>query len=130
VAQTGNRGIDAAAQDVEYVLHAGLAVGGKSPQVGAADHDGAGTEREGCDDVTAVDAIAAGQDGTAVVASHGAAIRCWVAARAGNISPAFARTHALGNTGSVIVEQIDDLSWHALCWNAEALGGAELDTPW
>ena len=45
------RGVDAAAQDVQDVLHAGLAVGGEPPQVGAADHHRAGAERHRLDDV-------------------------------------------------------------------------------
>ncbi len=74
----------------------------------------------------AIATITAARTGTAVVVSHGAAIRCWVAARAGNVSPNFAREHALANTASVIVEHSGGRGWHAICWNSEPLGGAEL----
>src|SRR6185503_19544843 len=46
VVEAEQGGVDAAAQDVEDVLDAGLAVGGQPPQVGAADHHRAGTERD------------------------------------------------------------------------------------
>ena len=53
VAEAEQRGVDAAAQDVEHVLDARLAVGGEAPQVGAADHHRPGAERERLDDVAA-----------------------------------------------------------------------------
>ena len=37
--------VDSAAQDVQDVLDAGLTVRGQAPEVGSADHDGAGAER-------------------------------------------------------------------------------------
>src|SRR5690606_40206346 len=46
LAQPQQRGVDAAAQDVEDVPHPGLPVGGQSPQVGAADHDRFGSQGE------------------------------------------------------------------------------------
>src|SRR5918992_4952541 len=55
-------GVGAIAQDVEDVDHAGLAVRGQAPQVGAADHDGAGAEGEGFDDVAAAANAAVQQD--------------------------------------------------------------------
>src|SRR6476659_8353145 len=45
--------VDAAAQDVEHILYAGLPVGRQAPQVGAADHDRPGPQRDRLDDVTA-----------------------------------------------------------------------------
>src|SRR3954470_626183 len=51
----------AAAQDLEDVLHAGLAGGGEAPEGGPGDRDGAGAERERLDDVAAA-ADAAVQD--------------------------------------------------------------------
>ena len=45
VPEPEQRRLDAAAQDVEHVLDAGLPVGGQAPQRGAADHDGLGAER-------------------------------------------------------------------------------------
>ena len=56
------RRVDAAAQDVEHVLDAGLAVGGQPPQVRAADHHRAGAERERLDDVAAAPDAAVEQD--------------------------------------------------------------------
>src|ERR1700679_2201026 len=69
LAQAEPGGIDAAAENVEDVLHAGLAVGGQAPQVGAADHHGAGPERDGLDDVAAP-ADAAVKDDLNVVADR------------------------------------------------------------
>ena len=45
--------IDPAAQDVQHVLDARLAVGRQAPQIGAPDHDGPGAQGQGLDDVAA-----------------------------------------------------------------------------
>ncbi len=46
-------GIESAAEDVEHVLDPGLPVRGQPPQVGAADHHRARTERESLGDIAA-----------------------------------------------------------------------------
>jgi hypothetical protein len=46
-------GVDAAAENVENVLDARLAIGREPPEIGASDHHGAGTERQRLDDVAA-----------------------------------------------------------------------------
>src|SRR3546814_7800632 len=53
LAQAEHRGVDTAAEDVEHVLHARLPVGGQTPEVGPAEHDGAGTERHRLPDIGA-----------------------------------------------------------------------------
>ncbi len=53
LAQPEQAGVDAAAQDVEDVLDAGLAVDGEAPQVGPADHHRLGPEGDGLHDVGA-----------------------------------------------------------------------------
>ena len=53
VPEAEQRGVDPAAQDVEHVLHAGLAVGRQAPEVRPADHHRAGAERQRLDDVAA-----------------------------------------------------------------------------
>ena len=58
----------------------------------------------------------------AVLFSHGAAIRMWVAARADNVDADFAGTHALGNTGIVIAEGDPAAGWHVVSWT-----GARID---
>src|SRR5690606_26992260 len=45
--------VEAAAENVQHVLHPGLAVRRQAPEVSAADQDGAGPQREGLGDVTA-----------------------------------------------------------------------------
>jgi probable phosphoglycerate mutase len=54
--------------------------------------------------------------GTVALVSHGAAIRTWAAARAHDVDVAFAATHRLANTGTVILEGSPDDGWKALSW--------------
>ncbi|MDF3147934.1 MULTISPECIES: histidine phosphatase family protein [unclassified Streptomyces] len=54
--------------------------------------------------------------GTVVMVSHGAAIRLWTAARAGNVDVAFAAARPLDNTGVVILEGSPSDGWKALTW--------------
>jgi len=61
---------------------------------------------------------------TAVVVSHGAAIRVWVAGNAGNIAPKFVGDHELMNTGIVILEGSFDDGWTLLEWESTPVGGA------
>ena len=59
-----------------------------------------------------------------VVFSHGAAIRIWVAARAGNISPEFTAHHHLPNAGVVELEGSPATGWRLLSWpDAEVPAG-------
>jgi broad specificity phosphatase PhoE len=63
---------------------------------------------------------------TAVVVSHGAAIRVWVARNAGNVPPSFAGENELANTGVVIVEGSFDEGWRLVEWAGTPIGGVEL----
>lgn len=68
-----------------------------------------------------------GEEGaTAVVFSHGAAIRVWTARRALNISPEFAGTHELDNTGVVELSGSPDVGWQLVSWAGRPVGGAQL----
>ena len=78
-------------------------------------------------DIAAIEAIVG--DGTAVVFSHGAAIRVWSAARAGNISPELpGRTH-LDNTGIVVLTGSPTDGWLMESFAGEPIGGAALEDP-
>ena len=63
---------------------------------------------------------------TAVVVSHGAAIRVWVAGNASNIRPQFVADHELMNTGVVILEGSFDDGWTLLEWESTPVGGASV----
>lgn len=65
----------------------------------------------------------------AVVVSHGAAIRVWVAGRATNIEPSYTAHHDLGNTGVVILEGTLAGGFTLVSWEGHAIGGATLDDP-
>lgn len=64
--------------------------------------------------------------GTAVVFSHGAAIRVWVGGRAVNAPASFAAHDELANTGVVVLEGSVDSGWQLLSWASMPVGGAEL----
>ncbi|GHE05505.1 histidine phosphatase family protein [Streptomyces alanosinicus] len=66
-------------------------------------------------DAVTAEAAASGA-GTVAMVSHGAAIRLWVAARAGNVDVAFAAAHPLSNTGVVVLEGSPADGWKALSW--------------
>lgn len=78
------------------------------------------------DAVVAEAAAAGAAAGSAAVAliSHGAAIRMWTAARARNITVEFAATHALDNTGVVVVEGTPEDGWKASAWVGAVVGPA------
>lgn len=63
---------------------------------------------------------------TAVVVSHGAAIRVWVAGRATNVPPSFAGEHDIDNTGIVELDGSPDVGWTLLSWQGTPVGGADL----
>jgi len=77
----------------------------------------------------AVDSILASGHDTAVLVSHGAAIRTWVGLRnTGDIEPW--REHALGplhNTGCIEMEY--DGAWRIVDWHNDPVGGHLLDDP-
>lgn len=66
---------------------------------------------------------------TAVVVSHGAAIRVWVAGRAINVPPSFAAEHDIQNTGVVELEGSMDRGWTLLSWQGTPVGGSDLADP-
>ena len=65
-----------------------------------------------------------GADRTALLVSHGGAIRVWTSSRAENLDAAFGATHTLPNTGTVILEGAPTAGWRAVSWT-----GADLDAP-
>jgi len=71
--------------------------------------------------------ITAAHDDTAVVFSHGAAIRSWVGARAENISGEFTLNNPLDNTGVAILEGTMARGWSLVSWAGTPLGGPALE---
>lgn len=74
----------------------------------------------------AINEVVAVQTRTSIVVSHGAAIRCWVAARVQGVTSEYAREHTLSNTGAVIIERTDRDAWRLIKWVGQALGGSAL----
>ncbi|SEQ12218.1 probable phosphoglycerate mutase [Streptomyces sp. yr375] len=66
-------------------------------------------------DAVVAEAAASGA-GTVALVSHGAAIRTWSAARAGNIDVPFAAAHRLANTGTVVLEGTPADGWQVVSW--------------
>jgi len=66
------------------------------------------------------------RDATAVVVSHGAAIRVWTAARVANLGDGFTAENHLDNTGVVVIEGSPETGWTALSWGDIPLGGERL----
>lgn len=73
-----------------------------------------------------VAAVESAGHGTAVVVSHGAAIRVWVAGRVTNVERAFAGRHELDNTGVVELEGSMSQGWRLLAWQDTPVGGEHL----
>jgi broad specificity phosphatase PhoE len=69
------------------------------------------------------------QDATVALFSHGAAIRAWTAARAGNIDPAFPGRQHLDNTGVVVMTGDPVVGWTMESFAGEPVGGAQLEDP-
>ncbi|MFE6365165.1 histidine phosphatase family protein [Streptomyces sp. NPDC057806] len=67
--------------------------------------------------------------GTVAMISHGAAIRTWTAARAGNVDLAFAAGHRLANTGVVILEGSPSDGFKALSWAGASVAPAGAGGP-
>lgn len=63
---------------------------------------------------------------TAVVFSHGAAIRVWTAARASNMPPMFAVKNDLDNTGVVELTGSQREGWTLVSWAGMPVGGGQL----
>jgi broad specificity phosphatase PhoE len=62
--------------------------------------------------------------GTVALVSHGAAIRMWTAARAGNVDIDFAAARPLDNTGVVVLEGSPADGWKALSWEGAVVESA------
>lgn len=63
---------------------------------------------------------------SAVVVSHGAAIRVWVAGRAVNVPPSFAGEHDIQNTGVIELDGSSESGWTLLSWQGTPVGGSDL----
>lgn len=63
---------------------------------------------------------------TAVLVSHGAAIRVWVAGAAANIQPMFAAEQDLDNTALVVLEGSPSEGWQLVSWLGSPVGGVAL----
>ena len=70
--------------------------------------------------------IAAGHR-TALVVSHGAAIRTWVASRVNDSATHAMATEGLANTALIEVEGDLESGWTILSWTADPIGGSYLD---
>jgi probable phosphoglycerate mutase len=70
-----------------------------------------------------------GQDATAAVVSHGAAIRTWAGRRAKDADHEFAAKHVLANTGIVALEGDPDTGWKLIHWDGSPVGGLALADP-
>ncbi|MFI9023967.1 histidine phosphatase family protein [Streptomyces sp. NPDC053560] len=72
-----------------------------------------------------IEEIAASGVEAAAVVSHGAAIRTWSAARAGNLDADWAIAHPLPNTAVVVLEGTPATGWTAVTWSDLEMTGAE-----
>ena len=72
--------------------------------------------------------VARGGD-SAVLVSHGAAIRVWVSARVAGVDVDHAERTALANTGLVEIEGDPVGGWRLISWSADPVGGRALDAP-
>lgn len=75
----------------------------------------------------AVAGIVAAGHHTALVVSHGAAIRTWVASRVSDSAAHAMATEGLHNTALIEVEGAPGLGWSVLSWTSDPIGGAYLD---
>lgn len=74
----------------------------------------------------AVGQVVAGGGSTAVVVSHGAAIRCWVAARVAGLDVDHVEHTTLVNTGVIEVDGDPAAGWRFVAWSTDPLGGPTL----
>jgi probable phosphoglycerate mutase len=75
---------------------------------------------------TAIAEVVKSGGADAVVVSHGAAIRTWVAARVDDLGGSFAGSHQLDNTGLATLESSPSHSWRLVDWHAAPIGGDAL----
>lgn len=75
----------------------------------------------------AVDQIVAAGHQTALIVSHGAAIRTWVASRVTESDVHAMATEGFHNTACIEVEGSPAEGWRVLSWTADPIGGAYLD---
>ncbi len=73
-----------------------------------------------------------GENGCAVLVSHGAMLRMWASVRATDLPAAedsLGREHALHNTGMIVLESTAPRApgWQVLSWAGRAIGGRILD---
>lgn len=68
-------------------------------------------------------------DETAVVVSHGAAIRIWAAHRANNVQTEEGVRRWLHNTGMCVMEGDPEHGWQLVQWHGDPLGGLGLEDP-
>ncbi|MGW0683803.1 histidine phosphatase family protein [Streptomyces sp. NPDC002754] len=80
-----------------------------------------GEETLGRFDAVVAEAARTGADTVAMV-SHGAVIRTWTAARAGNVDVAFVAAHPLTNTGIVTLTGSPQLGWELELWEGRPHG--------
>lgn len=73
--------------------------------------------------------VASATQGTAVVVSHGAAMRVWAAGRAKNIPASYAGEHDIHNTGVLEFEGSPAEGWTLISWQGNPIGGGQLDDP-
>ena len=70
-------------------------------------------------------AAVAAESENAVVVSHGAAIRVWVAQRSINVPPAYAGEHEIDNTGVIELEGTPEDGWTLVSWQGTPVGGTQ-----
>lgn len=75
----------------------------------------------------AVEQIAAAGHETALLVSHGAAIRTWVANRSTGVDVAAAAHRTLLNTGLLEIEGDPSSGWRLVDWHSEPIGGDFLE---
>lgn len=74
----------------------------------------------------AIAEVAGAHDDTAVVFSHGAAIRAWVGTRALNVSGEFTLANPLDNTGVAVLDGSFARGWQLVSWAGAPVGGERL----
>lgn len=75
----------------------------------------------------AVAEVAAQDWDSAVIFSHGAALRCWTGARVAGLDADQAEATPLANTGAFDLEGDPASGWRLLAWHPEPLGGEFLE---
>ncbi|UQX89426.1 histidine phosphatase family protein [Jatrophihabitans telluris] len=77
--------------------------------------------------VAELSSMLASRQATAVIFSHGAILRTWLAARADNVDTEYAAAHPLSNTAIVTVEGTPRDGWHVLAWEGSPVLGPAAD---